>query len=129
MVRFFIIRSKHSYIYQNIFMIKKLLITVLLLVAVAKTDAQSLKADSLFVPSGVKQYQLHLDKPVKSIENLRYENTGEPVKGNLAPDKIRVILDNYKKGSRVKLNVIYEDGTTEEVTRSSCFIDPVRYEL
>ena len=92
-------------------------------------NAQTLKSDSLFVPGGVKQYQLHLDKPVKSIEWLKYENSGEPIKGNLAPDKIRVILDNYKKGSRVKLKVTYEDGTVEEVVRSSCFIDPVKYEL
>ena len=92
-------------------------------------NAQTLKSDSLFVPGGVKQYQLHLDKPVKSIEWLKYENTGEPVRGNLAPDKIRVVMDNYKKGSRVKLKVTYEDGTTEEVVRSPCVIDPVRYEL
>ena len=92
-------------------------------------NAQSLKSDSLFVPGGVKQYQFHLDKPVKSVDDLQYEKTGEPIKGNLAPDKIRVVMDNYHKGSRIKAKVTYEDGTTEEITRSPCVIDPLRYEL
>lgn len=91
--------------------------------------AQSLKSDSMFVPGGVKQYQFHLDKPVKSIEELRYEKTGEPIKGNLSPDGTRVVMDNYHKGSRVKMKVTYVDGTTEEIIKSSCFIDPVLYEL
>ena len=94
-----------------------------------KLNAQSLKADSMFVPGGVKQYQFHLDKPAKSIDELRYEKTDEPIKGNLSPDGTRVVMDNYKKGSRVKLKATYEDGTTEEVIKSPCFIDPMRYDL
>ncbi len=94
-----------------------------------KVNAQSLKSDSMFVPGGVKQYQFHLDKPVKSIDDLQYEKTGEPIKGNLSPDKTRVVMDNYHKGSRIKAKVTYEDGTTEEITRSPCVIDPLRYEL
>lgn len=96
---------------------------------IVKLNAQSLKADSMFVPGGVKQYQFHLDKPVRSIDDLQYEKTGEPIKGNLSPDKIRVVMDNYHKGSRIKARVTYEDGTTEEITRSPCIIDPLRYEL
>lgn len=96
---------------------------------ILKSNAQSLKSDSMFVPGGVKQYQFHLDKPVKSIDDLQYEKTGEPIKGNLSPDKTRVVMDNYHKGSRVKAKVTYEDGTTEEITKSPCVIDPLRYEL
>ncbi len=83
----------------------------------------------MFVPAGVKQYQFHFDKPVRSIEGLQYEKTGEPIKGNLSPDGIRVVMDNYHKGSRIKAKVTYEDGTTEDITRSPCVIDPLRYEL
>ena len=91
--------------------------------------AQSLKSDSMFVPGVVKQYQFHLDKPAKSIDQLQYEKTGEPIKGNLSPDGTRVVMDNYKKGSRVKLKALYEDGTTEEIIKSPCFIDPMRFDL
>ncbi len=88
-----------------------------------------MKSDSMFVPGGVKQYQFNLEKPAKSIDDLQYEKTGEPIKGNLSPDKKRVVMDNYLKGSRVKAKVTYEDGTTEEISRSPCVIDPLRYEL
>lgn len=91
--------------------------------------AQTNKSDLLFVPGGVNQYQFHLEKPAKSIEGLQYEKTGEPIKGNLSPDGSRVIMDNYKKGSRVKFKANYGDGTSEEVIKSPCYIDPFRYEL
>ena len=91
--------------------------------------AQSLKSDSLFVPNALKQYQFNLEKPAVDIQNLRYEESGEPIRGKLSTDGKRVLMDNYKKGQRVKFEAIYSDGTKEEVKKSSCYIDPVRYDL
>ena len=91
--------------------------------------AQSLKTDSIFVPGKLRQYQFQLEHPVESIEELRYEQSGEPINGTLSPDGRRVVMDNYKKGQRVKLTVTYTDGRKEEVSKSSCYIDPVTYEL
>jgi hypothetical protein len=94
-----------------------------------RISAQGLKSDSLFVPSSVKQFQFNLIKPAERITNLQYENSGVPIKGNLTPDGRRIFLDNYIKGQKVKVTVYYTDGTSEEILKSPCFIDPVRYEL
>ena len=91
--------------------------------------SQSLRQDSLFVPDQLRQYQFQLEEPVQSIEKLRYEKSEEPIKGTLSPDGKRVIMENYKKGQRVKLDAIYPDGRRVEVSKSPCFIDPVSYEL
>lgn len=91
--------------------------------------AQTFKSDSLFVPGTVKQYQFNLDKPALEINDLKYEQSGDPIKGGLTRDGGRVIMDNYKKGQRIKAKVTYADGTSEEITRSPCYIDPVKFEL
>ena len=104
-----------------------LTITTLLLSTLSK--GQSLKSDSLFIPGSVKQYQFNLEKPAVDVQELRYEQSGDPIKGGLTRDGARVIMDNYKKGQRVKAKVIYADGTSEEISRSPCFIDPVKFEL
>lgn len=82
-----------------------------------------------FIPDGVRQYQFNLDKPAKSLDKLFYEPGGEPVKGTLSPDGSRVIIEHYKKGKRVKAEVVYMDGLKGEVIKSPCYIDPVTYEL
>ena len=92
-------------------------------------NAQSLKQDTLFMPGAIKQFQFHLEKPAERIENLRYENSEEPIKGKISEDGERVIMDNYKKGQRIKFDAIYKDGKREEVKKSPCYIDPVSYEL
>ena len=83
----------------------------------------------MFVPPAVKQYQFNLEKPAEQIENLRYEQSGEPIRGKLNVDGTKVVMDNYKKGQRVKFDAIYPDGSREEVKKSPCYIDQVRYEL
>jgi hypothetical protein len=90
---------------------------------------QSLKQDTLFMPEQFRQYQFQLDEPVKSIDELRYEQSGEKIKGSLSPDGLKVIMENYKKGQRVKLKVVHADGKVEEVSKSPCFIHAVSYEL
>lgn len=95
----------------------------------ASSEAQSLGQDTLFVPGVVRQYQFHLEEPVERIENLRYDQSGEPIKGTLSPDGKRVVLDHYKKGQRIRFNAVFPDGRTEELGKSPCFIDPIQYEL
>lgn len=92
-------------------------------------QGQNLKQDTLFMPDQFRQYQFQLDEPVKSIDELRYEQSGEKIKGTLSPDGLRVIMENYKKGQRVKLNVEHADGRIEAVSKSPCFIHAVSYEL
>jgi hypothetical protein len=93
------------------------------------SQGQSLKRDTLFMPDQFRQYQFQLEEPVESIEDLRYEQSGEKIKGTLSPDGLRVVMENYKKGQRVKLKVAYADGKTEEISKSPCFIHSVSYEL
>lgn len=92
-------------------------------------NGQSLKQDTLFMPEQFRQFQFQLDEPVKSIDELRYEQSGEKIKGTLSPDGLRVVMENYKKGQRVKLKVEHADGKVEEVSKSPCFIHAVSYEL
>lgn len=93
------------------------------------SHGQSLKRDTLFMPDQFRQYQFQLEEPVESIENLHYEQSGEKIKGTLSPDGMRVVMENYKKGQRVKVKVAYANGKVEEVSKSPCFIHAVSYEL
>lgn len=91
--------------------------------------AQDGKGQSGLIPEELRQYQLNLGKEAKEIKEINYSPTGEPVKGKLAPDGQRVIIDQYRKGTKVSLKVVWADGVEEEIVRSPCYIDPVRYEL
>lgn len=71
------------------------------------------------------QYQFYLDKPAKKIENIKYAKDELPIEGQISKDGKRVIMDGYIKRGRVIAIVHYKDGTKEEVSRSSCVIDPV----
>ncbi len=104
-------------------------IIILLFILSNSLSAQSLKKDTLFIPAGLRQYQFQLEKPVKAIEHLQYEKSGEPIKGYLSPDGSRIIMDNYKKGQRVKVDLIQLDGIVVPLIKSSCFIDPINYTL
>ena len=73
-----------------------------------------------------KHYQFYLDQPALSIENIKYANDEEKtIEGQLSKDGKRVVIEGYTKRGRVTATVKYKDGTTEEVSRSSCVIDPV----
>jgi len=75
--------------------------------------------------SEINQYQFYLEKPAVGLELLEYAKEATPIKGNVTGDGMKVIMDGYVKKGRVRAIVIYADGTTEEVFKSSCFIDPV----
>jgi hypothetical protein len=105
------------------------LISLLLVFFSGISSGQTLKSDSLFMPGAIKQFQFNLDKPAVKVEELKYEQSGDPIKGGLTRDGVRVIMDNYKKGMRVKALVTYTDGSSEVITRTPCYIDPVKFEL
>jgi hypothetical protein len=108
---------------------KLISVVFLFFLIIGSARAQSPAGNTEFIPSGIRQYQFALPKQGAEIKDLQYVPSGEPVKGTLSPDGNRVILENYRKGSRVKMNVNYTDGTSEELIKSPCFIDPVSYEL
>ena len=72
-------------------------------------------------------HQIHLDKPVKKIEEIFYDKDKQPIDGEISRDRKSVILKNYHKKGRVKVRLIFEDsgGVVETIVKSSCFIDPV----
>ena len=72
-----------------------------------------------------RYYQFYLDQPALSIENIKYAKDEKPLQGELSKDGKRVVIEGYTKRGRVSATVKYKDGTTEEVSRSSCVIDPV----
>ena len=54
-----------------------------------------------------------------------YERNFLPIQGKLSEDRKSIIMKNYEDGNKVRVKVIYEDGTEEEFTKSPCYIDPV----
>jgi hypothetical protein len=76
-------------------------------------------------PQSEPDFQIHLPHPAKSIKFIMYEKDFTPIQGRISEDKKSVIIRNYLKGSKVRLKVEYEDGTSEEILRSPCYIDPV----
>jgi hypothetical protein len=108
---------------------RKVILMGLLVFLSGYLNAQSFKKDTLFLPEGMRQFQFQLDDPVKAIDHLRYDQSGESIKGTLSPDGSRVVMENYKKGQRVKLQITHFDGKTEEIMKTPCRIDPVLYEL
>jgi hypothetical protein len=76
---------------------------------------------------GIKYHQIYLEKPAESIKNVRYkesESTDE-LDGELSEDGLKILLLNYTRRGRVLIDITYKDGTTEEMSKGSCFIDPV----
>ncbi|MGB1204327.1 MAG: hypothetical protein ACPG5B_01705 [Chitinophagales bacterium] len=76
---------------------------------------------------GIEYHQIYLEKPAESIKNVRYkESEGvDELDGELSEDGLKILLLNYTKRGRVLVDIVYKDGTTEEMSKGSCFIDPV----
>lgn len=68
-------------------------------------------------------YQIKLQEPVKCIQHIHYEKTGEEIKSYLDDDKKTIYLENYKVNNKLKVKVIYEDGREEEILRSPCSVE------
>jgi hypothetical protein len=70
-------------------------------------------------------YQIFLKQPAKEIKLLMYEKNFLPIQGKLSDDHKSVIMKDYQHGAKVRVKVLYEDGTVDEFVKSPCFIDPV----
>lgn len=68
--------------------------------------------------------QLYLEKVAHTIKSVKYKESGEPLKGELSKDGMRVFIRNYTHRARVVVELGYADGTEESIERSPCFIDP-----
>ncbi len=73
----------------------------------------------------IDYYQIYLDEPAESLDKIIYEKEEEPAEGELSPDGLRILIKDYKERTRVKVNITYKSGRSEEFSKSSCFIDPV----
>ena len=77
-------------------------------------------------PNNDEWHQIYLDKPAKSIEGIQYNKNEQPVEGELSKDRMKVYLKNYDRtNGSVTVKLTYQNGTQEDLKRSSCFIDPV----
>jgi hypothetical protein len=117
----------HRFLHLIIYFIKpKQLLITGILVLTGLTESMS-QAGPEFTPEtpSFKHYQIHLQQPAYLIEYLRYEKSGEPVKGFLSPDGLKIFLEDYVKGERVSYRVLHQETEAEESTRSPCYIDPV----
>lgn len=85
----------------------------------------SANADSSAVAPRRPDYQIHLKAPAREIRHIMYERNFLPIQGTLSEDKKSVVLKELEKGQKVRVKVVYEDGTEEEFVKSPCFIDPV----
>jgi hypothetical protein len=72
-----------------------------------------------------QNYQIFLKQPAKEIKVIMYEKNFLPIQGKLSEDRKSVIMNDYQTGNKVRLKVLYEDGTVDEFVKSPCFIDPV----
>lgn len=81
--------------------------------------------DNDSLPKPKIPFQIFLDKEIKEIKWLMYDKNFLPLQGKISLDKKSVIMPDYEKGNKIRMKVIYEDGTSEEIMRTPCFIDPV----
>ena len=104
-------------------MIRWLMISFLFFTALnlcAQSDADSTSYEPHF-----SSYKIYLKKPAQEIREILYYKDCQPIKGTISDDQKTVIMDGYIPRNKVYLQVIYTDGTEEEIIRSPCFIDPV----
>jgi hypothetical protein len=97
---------------------RKLFFFLLLLTPLFGLSQTQIKEES---PADV--YQIKFQKPVKCIQKIEYEKTGEEIKGWLDEEKKTIYLENYKVNNRVKIKVIYVDDLEESTVRSACTVE------
>ena len=69
-----------------------------------------------------KVYELKLKAPVKCIQHIEYDKTGEEPNWKLSEDNKSILIRDYIINTKVKLKVVYETGREEEYTQSPCSI-------
>jgi len=101
------------------------LISLFTLTCSAQDEAQPAEPQPGEYLDGFQFYQIYLDQPIKKIQKVEYDKDGYKLKGTISEDQKKIYIEDYYKRGRVKFKVTYQDGTTEEFSKSSCFIDPV----
>ena len=99
-------------------------IILFLFFTVTLTASASHFADSTGAPNK-QDYQIFLKQPAKEIKLIMYERNFLPIQGKLSEDRKAIIMKEYQNGNKVRVKVLYEDGTVEEFVKSPCYIDPV----
>ncbi len=97
----------------------------LFLSAAGACYAQTNNTDSAYVSPKFNSYQIYFKKPVKEIQEIEYHKDCTPVKGRIGEGQKTIIMDGYEPGNRIYMQIMYMDGTEEELVRSPCYIDPV----
>src|SRR5690242_18198306 len=98
---------------------------VAILFCFASTSLCQAQANNNSAPPKVDSYQIYLKKPAKEIREIKNQNTCEPINGTLSEGGRKIKMHDYEPGNKVYIQIIYMDGTEEEIIRSPCFIDPV----
>ncbi len=103
----------------------KHLLKTLLLVAFVMLSTKLFAVTDSLSAKPKQNYQIFLKQPGKEIKLLMYEKNFLPIQGKFSEDRKSVIMNDYELGNRVRIRVVYEDGTVDEFTKSPCYIDPV----
>ncbi len=101
---------------------KRLLI---LAIAAFLVEKAPLLAQSAVDTSGIqhgKTYEIRLKAPVKCIQQIEYDKTGEEPKWRLSDDNKVIYIQDYIINTKIKLKVVYDTGREEEYSQSPCTI-------
>ena len=96
-------------------------LSVLLFLSFHSVTAQQLPSDTTGIQYG-KIYELHLKAPVKCIQHIEYDKTGDEPNWKLSEDNKTIFIRDYIINTKVKLKVVYETGIEEEYSQSPCTI-------
>ena len=103
----------------------KLTLFCILLFICNNASAQAQERDPFRDADGNSWHQLHLDIEAGEILELIYLNPEEPAEGIISPDGKSVLLKNYPGNRAVKVRYTDKNGSTQELSKGKCFIDPV----
>ena len=99
----------------------KLLFLLFFLNGLQALYAQNSLPDTSGIQHG-KVYELKLKAPVKCIQHIEYDKTGDEPNWKLLEDNKTILIQDYIINTKVKLKVVYETGIEEEFSQSPCSI-------
>jgi hypothetical protein len=103
----------------------RLLVILFFALVTAGSGYAQITIDSVDTTPRFKSYQIYLKKEVQEIKEIKYFKDCSPINGNISQGKKTIIMEDYVPGNKVYMQLIYTDGTEDEIIRSPCFIDPV----
>lgn len=84
-------------------------------------SAQEVTPDTSGIQYG-KTYEIKLKAPIKCIQRIEYDKTGEEPKWKLSEDNKTIYISDYIINTKVKIKVVYETGKEEEYMQSPCTV-------